>query len=227
MIVPAWLRLTLLSICAAPGLAGQTDHPPKPKPGQAVASWESEQRTSVIAIGTRIIHARNDTTVPIAFTEVHLRDCTNVRTSCDTHSAPTRVIAPGGTEDLMSVQPEALGHRPKFSFDVDWRPVPECSNAPLPPPDDTAAVRRAQPIPSQMILPPGRRYNSTIRADIDLFVGANGVVDSTQIGGVTDRDLLSMLKKTFAGYGFRPGTYNGCPVPGTYRYTITFGPGSG
>jgi hypothetical protein len=173
--------------------------------------------------GTRIIRARNDTTIPIVFTQVRLSECSNVRTACEIHPAPSTVIAPGGTEVLLSVQPQTLGRTPKFSFDVDWRPVPECLNAPLPPPDDTAAVRRALPIPSQIILPPAQHFSSVVRADATFFIGANGVVDSTQVDGVTDKSFLSKLKKTFAGYGFRPGLYRGCPVPGTYRYTMTFG----
>lgn len=223
MIVPARVRLTLLSVCAAGALSAQVDRGPKAEPGRAVMSWQAEQENGAVVIDVRVIRARNDTTIPITLTAVRLRDCANVRTTCDAHPLPPTVIAPGRVVDLLDVQPVTLGSAPKFSFDVDWRPAPECVGAPRPPSDDTAAVRMAQPVAAQFILPPAHRFPSVVRAEITFHVGANGLVDSTDVDGVTDRGFLPSFKKSLASYNFRPGYYRGCPVPGTFRITITFG----
>jgi hypothetical protein len=227
--VPSWVRLAVLMICATPALAAQFDGGPKPKAGRAVASWQVE-RQGPVAIGIRVIRARNDTTVPIRVTQVRLSHCTNARTTCDLHPLGLTIVAPGQVVDLLDVQPIALGSKPRFSFDVDWHtatgadspPVTECTDAPLPLPDDTAAVRRAQPVPTAINIPP-IAWSKPARARVTFHVAASGRVDSADVDGITDGSALAKLRKVLATYTFRAGSYRGCPVPGTATMTITFG----
>jgi hypothetical protein len=195
---------------------------PKAVRGRTVTMWQVEREDNVAHRQTRIVYARNDSTAPIAITQVRLSKCVNLQLACEPFVPEFKAIAPGQVSEVVLVNPANLGQSYSFAFDLDWRTATECID-PRPASAAAANGKTVPPQPRQMIIPnvgaPSELHGQ--RIDVRFFVADNGRVDSVGLVGITDKGYLAKFRQVMMNYRFSPALDRGCPVPGVTSITVT------
>ena len=190
-----------------------------PKVGHGVASWQVKRTDP--GNESYSIRVRNDTTVPIQVTRIHLANCLNLRIPCDSITPTPLVVAPGGSEDVISFTPAVPGRKTRFIDSIDWGGAPECLHV-----DSSrgAAQRHTSPTNGRLVLPPRPPHQlETTSAEVTFFIAASGAIDSLRVNGVADSSYLKTLESAMRRYAFGPARIGKCPVPGSARIFLTFG----
>lgn len=99
----------------APVPAGASSGPP-PEPGRDLRVWLQELDTRA----GHVAWARNDSDRIHRVTAITLRDCTNIRESCETHRVDV-VLCPGEASRVFAVHPRVPESRTFFRWDYRAR----------------------------------------------------------------------------------------------------------
>ena len=109
--------LAAVAMNATPARSQVLRHEPKAAAGTAVAIWQEEMPSGPDAAQTpRAVYARNDTTVPVAITALHLSKCVNLRVGCGFVPLEGTILPPHGLRPVLEVLP--LDPRKHHSFSV-------------------------------------------------------------------------------------------------------------